>query len=95
MNTSPCVKIIYMCDSINWFNTATFMCLSKDLDFYQHAVVLFVFDILRWEVIVRFVDIYFLKQNANPKLLWIRLISLLPIFLELMKYEVFMKRKLK
>ena len=28
--------------------------------------------------------IYFLKQNANPKLLWIRLISLLPIFLELM-----------
>jgi hypothetical protein len=39
--------------------------------------------------------INFLKQNATPKLLWIRLISLLPIFLELMKYEVFMKRKLK
>ena len=33
------------------------MCLSKDLDFYQHAIVLFMFDILKWEVIVRFVDI--------------------------------------
>ena len=44
-------------DPINQFNPTTFLCLSQTRTWISNVVVFFMFNILRQEVVVRFVDI--------------------------------------
>ena len=65
-------------DPFNWFNTATFFFLSQ---------IFFIFNDLRWEVIVRFVDIDGIVDNHCLSLLSFQVL-IINVYLKEIEIEV-------